>query len=133
MLVISIILALLLNVHTDGISQEDQDIFGAVFVGAPYEVVMIYCYDGLLFVYTEEQEGGVYLRLSWLRDKLKKHGKDMDDIKIIIHNHLLNRPLCKHFSPGDRRQLQLLRNKGFKGLYALWVGDRITQVIEWRK
>lgn len=115
------------------ISQKERDIFASIFDGATYETVIIYCHDATMFVYTEEAEGSVFLKLSWLRRKLKTYKKTMRDIHIIIHNHLPHRPLCRHFSPADRRMLQLLRNKGFRGLYALWVDGDITQIKEVKK
>lgn len=121
---------LIINLYANDISQKERDIFATIFNNASYEIVIIYCYDGTLFGYTNEQEGSVSFRISQLKDKLEKRGKKIDNIKIIIHNHLPNRVLCNHFSPSDRKQLQLLKNKGFKGLYALWVDGEITQTIK---
>lgn len=121
---------LFINLYADVLSQKERDFFVVFFDGVSHETVIIRCYDGTLFGYTEEQEGSVFLRISWLKEKLRKQKKTMADIKIIIHNHLPHRPLCTQFSPADRKQLQLLRNQGFDGMYALWADGKIAQIIK---
>lgn len=121
---------LFINLYADVLSQKERDFFAVFFDGASHEIVIIRCYDSTAFIYTEEQEGSVFLRISWLKRKLEKYKKKMSDIKIIIHNHLPHRSLCRRFSPADRKQLQLLRNQGFTGLYALWVDGEIVQIIK---
>ena len=111
------------------ITQNQKDMLANVFA-VNYEVVIIICYDGTVFGYTDQQAGGVFLRLSWLRNKLQSLDKTMDDIEIIVHNHSPNKPLCRQFSPSDRKQFQILKNKGFSGLYALWVNGEIVQTIQ---
>lgn len=117
----------LIVLYAGSTDQPERDLFSSFFKNLPYETVLIYCYDGTTFGYTEEQAGTVYLRISWLKDKLEERGKTMKDIKVIVHNHPSS---SRNFSPADRKQYQILKQRGFNGSYLLWVNGEIVQEIK---
>ena len=94
--------------------------FWQILFPDPIERVYIILKDGMVFKYTSHFEDKIYMSMeTCLKNTLnkfknKKYG--VEDIEIIIHNHLTD----FKFSPEDRKQCIRLKEHGFNGLFLLY-------------
>jgi len=85
----------------------------------PVETVYIIMKDYTIFPHTSHYEDIVYMEIGRLEKMLKKvkdKNYGIEDIAIVIHNHLDD----SRFSILDRKQYRRLKKYGFKGLFLLY-------------
>lgn len=81
----------------------------------PFETAYIFLKDYTFFPWTSREEV-IYIEVGKLEEMLEKNGYKIEDIAVIIHNHLMD---CT-FSPQDHKQYRRLKKHGFKGMFLLY-------------
>lgn len=82
----------------------------------PFEIAYVIMKDRITFTYTSGLENEVYISIGKLEKKLKKMGYKIEDIVVVIHNHLTD----YKFSPRDYKMYRRLKKYGFKGHFLLY-------------
>jgi len=92
---------------------------GNIFDGKftePFESLFVILYDGTEFRFTLRHKSMVKLPVDYFLRQLKKEGKDIKDVAIMIHNHFRN----YKFSFRDEVMLHQLRNMGYEGSFCIY-------------
>ena len=82
----------------------------------PVEKVCIIMKDYTIFPHTSHYEDVIYMEIGRLEKALKKKGYKIEDIIIVIHNHLT---VCR-FSDDDYKLYRRLKKYGFDGLFLVY-------------
>ncbi len=82
----------------------------------PFEILYVLCEDGALYGFTTKDDGKVNLSIAWLCEFLERRGYDMGGVIYIIHNHFAD----PRFSPKNMNTMYELRERGFKGVFAMF-------------
>jgi len=116
MIYILILLFLLIFSFTFSKQKEIKtDVFNDYFT-EPNEILYFIMEDYKIFCYTDSLKNKISVSLFKLEKFLKKEGYEIENIAVIIHNHLLD---CK-FSKTDKKTYQRFKKYGFKGMYLLY-------------
>ena len=92
------------------------NIFSQAFT-EPVEVVIFIADNGNFYRFTNYMSDSVSLVMEEFEYILEKDGLTIENLIIVIHNHLI--PPFK-FSQKDKKFYSFLVSKGFKGLFLLW-------------
>ncbi|TES92988.1 MAG: hypothetical protein E3J87_03330 [Candidatus Cloacimonadota bacterium] len=101
--------------------KEEKRSWGDYFT-EPIETLYVQMDDNQAFKYTSNDEIGIDLSTEalqrWLEvvNKERKTSYNMDNIKMILHNH----PKDSKFSETDYKQYQNLKGSGFKGYFLMY-------------
>ena len=82
----------------------------------PYEIIFFVFSDGDVYGFTTKHESCVLVSGSHLIKYMKDEGKGIEDLVIVIHNHLTS-PI---FSAADKRFCVMLRQLGYDGAFLLY-------------
>ena len=82
----------------------------------PIEMAYIIMEDWTTFTYTSHLENEVYISIGRLEERLRKIGYKIEDIAVVIHNHLTD----YQFSPRDYKMYRRLKKRRFQGLFLLY-------------
>jgi hypothetical protein len=93
----------------------------------PCETLVIVFKDGRCLLFSEGREDSVMVSAGMIDEVLKKLKYGMQDIEIIMHNHL--KP--QWFSPQDRKFCHQLVKFGFRGRFLVYFPSR-SKTIEYR-
>lgn len=88
------------------------------FFKEPFETAVFVLKDGRFYTFSSHHEHGIYLYGggSVIIEYLKKEGINIEDVAIVIHNHLTP----ASFSPINHRFFHQLQQAGFKGFFAIY-------------
>lgn len=86
------------------------------FFTEPIESVYIVMKDGMIFKHTSRDKIKVHLNIGMLERWLRKKKYSINDIAVVIHNHL---KYCS-FSPNDHKQYMRLKEHRFTGQFLLY-------------
>lgn len=82
----------------------------------PVETVYIIMKDYTIFPHSSYYEDVVYMEIGRLEKAIKKKGYKIEDIAVVIHNHLDD----SRFSILDRKQYRRFKKYGFNGFFLLY-------------
>lgn len=100
------------------------------FFTEPFETVYVIMKDKRVFWRTGTNEIQVNMDTGRLEKELKKEGYEIEDIAIVIHNHLKT---CR-FSSSDHQRYRRLKKYGFNGRFLVYCHtSKKTYDIEGRK
>jgi hypothetical protein len=97
------------------------------FFKEPFETLVFVLNDGRCLLLSEKNECAVKVCASLLNDFIKELGYRMEDVEIVIHNHLRG----SRFGPQDKRFCWQLSQYGFQGKFLVYSQSR-NKTIEYR-
>jgi len=86
------------------------------FFKEPFETILFIFKDGDFFTFTNQYADEIHLPIGYLEEFLKKQGKKIEDIEIVIHNH--NTP--NNFSLPNHQYYYRLKKRGFNGKFKIY-------------
>lgn len=92
----------------------------------PIEIIYVIMKDERIFRHTDHDGIQVGMDAGRLEKELKKEGYEIEDIAIVIHNHL---KVCR-FSSDDHKRYRRLKKYGFKGLFLVYchTSDKVYDI-----
>jgi hypothetical protein len=82
----------------------------------PIEKIVFVTKGLKVFIFTTNQEDRIRGSTSQIAEYLEKHGVQIKDIAIIIHNHWVP----TGFSEANNRTYHYFRNRGFRGFFCIY-------------
>ena len=94
----------------------------------PIEMLYLLTNKGMLFKVSSYCETTVFVDFFSIEQELKKYKIKIKDIIVVIHNHQVE----KGFSNSDIRQYKKFKEKGFNGMFCIWLwrNKKIYQLEE---
>lgn len=114
-LILGLICLLVLNSAFSTEKEDSINDYWQSLFAEPFETAYIFLKDNTFFPWTN-REGVIYMEVGKLEEMLEKNGYKIEDITVIIHNHLKDRT----FSPRDHKQYRRLKKHGFRGMFLLY-------------